>query len=468
MKNAILDLVVYAEKLFTFTSKSKKALVLEHAVVSVHNGKIVKIEKRNGALPKARQYIDGSHKLMMPGLINGHTHLAMTLFRGLAEDLPFEEWLHDYILPIEAKLLDKDFVRVGTELALWECMRFGTTTVADMYYFTDTVAECVDRVGLRGILAETTMDFPQPDDKAGAGTNYKILDANIKKYKNHERITPAIGPHAPYSCSDKNLKTALNYAKKNKIPLLIHVSETEKEVKDSIKQYKKTPVERLNKIGITTHPSVFAHCVHLTSKDLKILSKSKSSVVHNPESNMKLKCGVAPIRKIIDSDINLGLGTDGCASNNNLNLFEEMDTALKLQKLMSENILDVKAEDILYMATLGGAKALGFDKKIGSLEVGKQADFIMLNLNAPQMIPLHDIVSQLVLSATGAEVETVVCDGIIIFENKRPVHLNIEKLVKEVNEYQSKISKFLSQKSRNQKVGQGKKTHSNSKKKRKH
>ena len=389
----------------------------------------------------AEKTIDASRKIVMPGLINGHTHLPMSLFRGLADDLPFEEWLHKYILPLEGRLVSPEFVRVGTELAALECIQRGVTTVCDMYYFEDEIADVLDKAGLRALVGETVADFPQPDDKEKKGENYAILERMITKYGREGRIIPTVAPHAPYTCSDETLTQALTFARKHHIPITIHVSETKAEVAASLKQFDMSPVERLQKLGFGEYNRcIYAHCVHLSDKDIAILAKDKTGVVHNPESNMKLGSGTAPVRELLAKGVIMGIGTDGAASNNDLNLFGEMDTACKLQKLAHADNTAMTAIQALRMATEGGAQALGIDAYVGSLEPGKYADLIVVDTDSVNMQPLHNPASQLVYATTGTEVETVICHGKILMEEWNILTLNRRDIFARVNRYREKMS----------------------------
>jgi len=417
-------------------------------VFSLQEGSIQKITKATKDWKKkspAKKYIDASHLIASPGLINAHTHLAMTLFRGLAEDMEFQRWLHDYIFPIESQLVDREFVKVGTDLGLWESLLAGVTTMADMYYFMDVVADRVDKAGLRALIGQTVMDLPVPDDKKKTGEAYKILTAMISKYKKNPRITPCISPHAPYTCSDETYIKAANFAKENNIPLHTHVSETRFEVEESLKTFQKTPIERLHKLGVFKAQTIIAHGVHVTDSEMGVLREYGVGVIHNPESNMKIKAGVAPIKKYLHHKVRLGIGTDGAASNNNLNLLQELGSGARLQKLQNAPE-ETSARDFFRMATLGGAKALGLEKEIGSLEVGKRADIVGFNLNQPHLLPLHDVVNQLVYASSGLEAELVLCDGKVLLEDGEPTQVNTTRLQKDALLWKNKIQKFLKSK----------------------
>ncbi|MBS1982959.1 MAG: amidohydrolase [Bdellovibrionales bacterium] len=386
----------------------------------------------------ATKTLDATQKIVMPGLVNGHTHLPMSLFRGLADDLPFEEWLHKYILPLEGRLVSPEFVRIGTELAAFESIQRGVTTLCDMYYFEDEIGDVLDKAGLRAIVGETVADFPQPDDKQKQDLNYRILEKMAERWGKGGRIQPAVAPHAPYTCSDDTLRKAATFAQKHEMPILIHVSETKNEIDVSQKEHGMSPVRRLKKLGVMDQPCVFAHCVHVSPEDMSIIKESGAGVVHNPESNMKLGSGIAPVRAMLNAGLRVGIGTDGAASNNDLNLFKEMDTAAKLQKLAHADNTAMTAIQALRMATYEGARALHMEKIIGSLEVGKRADIVIIDTHVVNMQPLHDIPSQLVYATTGTEVETVLCDGKIIMEEWDVLTMSRKDIFTRVERYREK------------------------------
>jgi 5-methylthioadenosine/S-adenosylhomocysteine deaminase len=437
----MFDLVLLSKILISPTEQSW--IEKENHVIAIREGKIAAVEPAGKSWKskfKAKKYLDLSHHLVIPGLVNAHTHLPMTLFRGLAEDMDFHEWLNDYILPIEREILDKNFVKVGTQLAVWESIKHGVTCVNDMYYFTDVIMDVLDKTGLRGHVGQTFMSFPTPDNKKQDRSDYNILQRNITKYKKNSRLTPVAAPHAPYTCNDELLKSVREFANENDIPLHIHVSETSEEVKDSIKQFGKSPVKRLYDLGVMDGKTSFAHAIHLSDEDIKLIQKKNCGVIHNPESNMKIKAGVCRIRDLLDAGVSLGLGTDGAASNNNLNIVEEMDVGIKLQKLQGAK---VSAKDFLKMATLGSATALGLNDQIGSIEVGKCADLVAFDLNQPQMMPMHDPVSQMVFSANGSEATHVLCDGKVLMSDGKFSTLNVKQIQTDVSKYKNKIHSFL-------------------------
>jgi 5-methylthioadenosine/S-adenosylhomocysteine deaminase len=392
---------------------------------------------------KAKKFIDAKNKVVLPGLINSHNHLAMSLFKGVADDDSLQKWLYDYILPLEAKLLNPEFVRIGTELATLESISFGVTTTCDMYYFEDVVGDVLDRAGVRGLIGEAILDFPVPDNKDQSGNDFKILDKMRERFKSHERITPCLAPHSPYACGDETIKKVVKYADKYDLKILMHLSETEKEMHDSQTQFQMTPLKRMEKLGLLEHHCIFAHCVCITEQDIDLIVDKNCGVAYCPESNMKLGSGVAPIPKLLSKGARVGLGTDGSASNNDLSLFREMDCGAKLQKLSSKDPMAMSAFQALQLATIKGAQALGIENKVGSLEVGKEADIIIVDLSSPHMQPVNNVISQLVYSTSGLEVDTVICNGKILFEGHQVLSLDQEKILSEAKRMQSKIQGFL-------------------------
>lgn len=429
------DLGLRCDYLLTMANGSGKVLRDYFLGVNGSNISVVAPWKENTW--KCERFIHASNKIVMPGLINSHTHLAMSLFRGLADDLPFEQWLHKFILPLEAKLVDSEFVKTGTELSVLECIRSGVTTVCDMYFFADQVAQVIEESGMRGFISEAITDFSGP-------LSFEILERLVERYKYHERIRPSIGPHAPYTCSDKTIQLVKAFADKNQLPIIMHVAETKNEVDESLKKFSKTPIKRLSDLGILRKNTILAHCVHLHDEDIELLHGTKTSVIYNPESNMKLGSGAAPIPKLLKRGVCVGIGTDGAASNNDLNIFGEMDTGAKLQKLVNSDNTALTALDMLKMATIDGARALNLDDKIGSLEVGKFADLISIDLNSPNLMPIHNLTSQLVYATSGAEVDFVMCHGRILMENREIKNMDEGRILKDVQRFCTKIQAELS------------------------
>jgi 5-methylthioadenosine/S-adenosylhomocysteine deaminase len=391
----------------------------------------------------SKQTIDAKGDLVLPGFINGHTHVPMTLLRGLHDDVTLDDWLRKYIFPAEAKNVTDDFVRWGTRLAAAEQIRSGITTFADMYYFEDAVAEETKAAGMRGVLGETFLDFPAPDNK----TNAAMLDYTekfLKRWQGDLLIHAAAAPHSIYTCSQKTLQDSAALARKYHAPILIHVAEMKKEFDDSVKQNGLTPVQYLEKLGILGPDVVAAHCIFVDEKDRKTLAGRQVGCVHNPSSNMMLASGVAPVIDERAAGIAVGLGTDGPAgSNNDLDLMEEMDLAAKLQKITKMDPRALGAKSVVEMATIEGAKALHMEKEIGSLEVGKKADVILISLDEPNAVPMYDVYAQLAYALKGSDVETVVIGGRIVMREQKLLTLNEPEILAKGREYGKRVEASL-------------------------
>jgi len=390
-----------------------------------------------------KQRLDRPEAILAPGLINMHTHAAMALFRGIADDLKLQDWLEKFIFPAEAKNVDREFVRWGTRLACLEMALSGTTTYTDMYYFEETVAQATKEAGLRGVLGQTIIGFPAPDYKtpqaALAGT-----ESFLKAFANDPLIVPAVAPHAIYTNSDETLKSCRLLADRYHAPVVIHLSETRKENDDSLAARKMTPTAALDSLGVLSGWTVAAHGVWLDDADMKILKTRDTGLAHCPSSNMKLASGVAPVVKILDLGIAMGLGTDGVAgSNNDHDLMEEMDLAAKLQKVTTGDPRALPAEEAFAMATVIGARALHLEKIIGSLEPGKRADVIAIRLDAPHAVPIYNVYSQLVYALKGSDVSDVMVNGRAIVRDRKMLTLDAAAVMAKAVEYQERVKKSL-------------------------
>ena len=360
--------------------------------------------------------IDGEGKVLIPGLINTHTHLPMTLMRGLADDLILDNWLNNHIWPTEANL-DGEHCYAGAKLACAEMIKSGTTTFNDMYFFMDHVAKAVDESGMRGNISHGMLDMGDEDKRKA---EYKETLRIIDKCHNtaNGRIKVSLGPHAPYTCSTELLKWVRKKADQKNLRVHIHVSETEFEVKKIIDNYEARPFEYLDKIGFLNDDVLAAHAVWLSDTEMEIIKEKRVKISHNPVSNMKLASGISPVAKMMDKAINLSLGTDGAASNNNLDMLEEMKIAALQQKVNTYNPTVLKAAEIFKMSTIGGAVSLGLEDEIGSLELGKKADMALVNMKAPHLTPYRHPISHLVYSANGGDVDTVICNGQILMQER--------------------------------------------------
>jgi 5-methylthioadenosine/S-adenosylhomocysteine deaminase len=372
-----------------------------------------------GARFRGAERIDAAGSVIIPGLINTHTHAPMVMYRGLADDLPLQEWLTKYIFPAEAKTVSREMVRVGTRLAAVEMIQSGTTAYADMYYFEEEIARATKAAGLRGVLGQTVIDFPVADAKS-FDEGLSRAEAFLKEFAADDLIVPAVAPHAPYTVNADHLKAARALATRYGAPYIIHVAETSTEVKDSQAAHAgMTPVAYLDSLGVLGPRTLAAHVVWATPADIEILKTRGVAVSHNPESNMKLASGVAPVPAFLAAGLAVGLGTDGAASNNDLDMFESMRMAAFLHKVQSGDPRAIPAATALEMATIDGARALGLEKQIGSLEAGKKADLVVVSMSSARQTPMYDPISHLVYASRGDDVRTVVVNGRVLMRNRK-------------------------------------------------
>ena len=440
-KRTIVDLIIRGGTIVTMDGARR---VIENGGIAVKGGRIVAVGQ-SAEIDRgyaAREIVDASGKVIIPGLINGHTHVPMTLFRGLADDLDLQEWLTKYIFPAEAKNVTEDFVRVGTRLGLAEMIRSGTTTYCDMYYFEDAIADETSKAGMRGVLGETVIDFPVADNKTNAEA-MAYCERFVKNWQGNSLIVPAIAPHAPYTVSEEHLKAMRAFSDRTGAPIVTHISETKREVDDSIKARGASPIDYLNRIGFLNNRVIAAHVVWPSDEELGLLKKLGVGIVHNPQSNMKLASGVAPVPEMLKEDLPVGLGTDGAASNNDLNLWEEMDTAAKLHKLISKDPKVVSAQEAFEMATIRGARALHLEREIGSIEKGKRADLVVVDLDDLNQTPYYNIYSDLVYATKAADVRTVIIEGRVVMRDRRLLTLNEETIKADARRYRERIIRSL-------------------------
>ena len=419
--------------------------VIDDGSVAVKGGRIVAVGPRAEVERKyasARERVDARGKVVIPGLINGHTHVPMTLFRGLADDLDLNEWLTRYIFPAEAKNVSEEFVRVGTRLGLAEMIRGGTTTYCDMYYFEDAIADETAKAGVRGVLGETVIDFPVADNKTWAEA-MAYTEKFLAKWKGHALITPAVAPHAPYTVSEEHLKEVRALSDKHGSPIVTHVSETRKEVEDVTKAKGASPVDYLARIGFLNDRVVAAHVVHPGAGEIAVLKRFGVGVVHNPQSNMKLASGIMPVPQMLADDLNLGLGTDGAASNNDLNMWEEIDTTAKLHKVFTMDPKVVTAQQAFEMATIRGARALHMEREIGSIEEGKRADLVVVDLDDLNQTPLYNVYSHLVYATKADDVRTVIVEGRVIMRDRGLLTLDEKDIKARARVFRERILQSL-------------------------
>lgn len=437
-KKLVDSLVVYG----TVVTMDSRRAVFGKGAVAVKGGRIIAVGDSNDLLSKyhSLNIVCAKGKVVIPGLVNSHTHVPMTLFRGLADDLDLQEWLTQHIFPAEAKNVDEKFVRAGTRLALVEMIRGGITTFNDMYYFEDAIADETAKAGMRAVLGQTLIDFPAPDYK----TFDSALDGArtfVMKWKNHPLITPAIAPHAPYTVSTEHLLKSRMLANELNTPIHIHVAEAADETEYVQNNHNGLrPIEYLENIGFLGPKTIAAHVIQANEGDLLILKNCEVGIAHCPQSNMKLAAGVAPLPAMLKLGLRVGLGTDGATSNNDLNIWEEMDTAAKLHKVFLGDPKVATAEEMFTMATIGGARALHLDHQIGSIEIGKRADLVVVDLD---QTPFYNIYSHLVYTTKANSVHSVMIEGKWVMRNKCLLTLNENTIKIVANAYHKKIIKNL-------------------------
>ncbi len=382
--------------------------------------------------------VDASGQVVLPGLINTHTHAPMVLYRGLADDLALMEWLTKYIFPAEAKTVSPDMVRAGTRLALLEMIQSGTTTYADMYYFEEEIAKETKAAGLRGVLGQTVIQFPVADAKT-PGEALSRAEAFIKAFKGDPLITPAVAPHAMYTLDGPTLTAARDLARRYGVPTLIHLAETQDEAKTSQERFQTSPIQYLDRLGFLGPSVLAAHGVWASQSEVELLRARGVGIAHNPESNMKLASGVAPVPAYLAAGVAVGLGTDGAASNNDLDMFEAMRLASLLHKVHTGDPRVVSAVQALEMATIGGARALGMDRAIGSLEPGKRADVIVVSMASARQTPMYDPVSHLVYTTRGDDVRTTIVNGKVLMRDRKMATLNESAILAEARQWAVKV-----------------------------
>jgi 5-methylthioadenosine/S-adenosylhomocysteine deaminase len=432
------DLLISGGTLVTLDTQSR---VIGDGAIAIHDGFIAAIGDRREIASRfqAAKSIEADGALVLPGLINGHAHAAMSLFRGFADDHSLDDWLQKYIFPAEAQNVTEDFVEWGTRLSMVEMIRGGITTYADMYYFEDAVARATKEAGMRGILGETILDFPAPDHRTPAQA-LEYTQKFIDKWKHDPLVTPAVAPHSIYTLSEEYLQSAASMARQNGVPILIHLAEAPFEAAHSRSKHGLSPVAYLACIGVLGPDVIAAHCIWVDAADIAALSRLEVGCVHNPSSNMKLASGVMPVVEMIAAGNRIGLATDGAASNNRQDLFDEMDLAAKLQKISRMDSRALPAKQALEMATIGGARALHLEHLIGSLEEGKRADLILVDTTAPHATPMYNVYSQLVYALKGSDVRTVVIDGKIVMEDRRLLTLDEKEIVEKAREYRKRVT----------------------------
>ena len=415
-------------------------LVVSPGAIAIDGTDIVDVGSPDAIAERytAADTIDAHDQVILPGLINTHTHAPMVMFRGLADDLALMDWLQKYIFPAEAKTVSPEFVRVGTRLAALEMIESGTTTYADMYYFEEEIAKATRDAGLRGVLGQTIIQFPVADAKTPA-EGLARAERFIQAFRHDSLITPAVAPHAMYTNDRATLVACAELGRKYQVPVIIHLAETEDEVKVAREQHQTTPTQYLESIGFWGPRTLAAHGVWVNDEDIAVLKRRGVGVSHNPESNMKLASGAAPVTKYLAAGVALGLGTDGAASNNDLDMFEAMRQASFLAKHANHDPTAVPAQTALDLATIGGARALGMEREIGSLEKGKRADLITVSMDAARQTPLYNPVSHLVYVTRGDDVRTTIVNGKVLMRDRQLRTLERAKVIADANALAAKV-----------------------------
>jgi len=440
--NPNVDIVIEADHILTMNSKNE---ILIGSALAIKDGIILDIDAKEIIQNKyeAKITITGEQRIIMPGLINGHSHAAMTLLRGIADDKNLIDWLNNYIFPLEKKFVSEEFVRIGTELACWEMIRGGTTTFVDMYFYPDIIAEVAKNCGMRALVSSTVSDNETPNAK-----NAQVALVNGEEFINRWKeknslISPILGPHAIYSMNLEQLEETRKLANKNNVPLSIHLSESQFENDFSNQNYGMTSIEALESINFFNGATIAAHVVWPSDKEIEILARKNVGVVHNPTSNMKLASGVAPISKMIDAGVLIGLGTDGAASNNDLDMWEEMRLASLLQKVTSMDPEVLPATEVLRMATSNGAKIIGMEGEIGIIARGMKADIIQIAYDDVHHVPSYDIASHLIYVTDEQDVINVIIDGKLVMHQKEFLTLDIKRIREEVASISNTINETI-------------------------
>ena len=445
--NEAIDLIVLGQSIVTM---DPAGTVIADGAVAIDDGIIIALGVRDDITARfeAQKTIVGERRIVMPGLVNGHTHAAMSLLRGVADDLALMDWLNNYIFPAEVEFVDAEFVRIGTELACWEMIRGGTTTFVDMYYFGDVVADVVERCGMRAMVSATVIDQRSPDAENAADSIRKGREFIARWQGRNSRITPMFGPHANYTLNAEQLQATRAAAMELGVPISIHVAESPFELQYSTDTFGKTSIEMYESIGFFDGPTIAAHVVWPTDAEIPILVEREVGVIHNPSSNMKLASGIAPVTKMLAAGVRVGLGTDGAASNNDLDMWEEMRLAAFLQKVEQMNPEVLPANTVLTMATRGGASAIGMGDAIGSLEVGKRADLIQVGFDDVHHVPTFDVISHLVYVTDEQDVATVIVDGHILMQDGKMLSIDTAKVASEARALATRIQLSLAARNR--------------------
>jgi len=439
-----VDILISGGTVITMGEGTKKDIVIDDGVVAISGGAISFVGRRDTEKDKfsAGKDIDARGCVVMPGFINGHTHAAMSLFRGISDDLPLEMWLHNYIFPAESKNLTADFVYWGTKLACVEMLLGGITTFCDMYLFEDAAAKATKEMGMRGVLGEVLYNFPSPN-YGPLEEGFAYTEQFIQKWRGDLLITPAVEPHALDTCSPELLVRAKEIARKYNTPYIVHVAETRENIDHVMKNYGKSSFEYLDGLGVLDGRFIADHAVWINEREIEIMRERGVTVVTNPESNMKLVSGHAPIHRYLERGVVVGLGTDGCASNNNLDILAEMDTLAKLHKIYDHDPTHLDALTVLRLATRSGAHALRLGEEVGTLAVGKKADIIIIDFNKPHLTPVYDYFSHLVYAAIASDVRDVIVNGEILVKDRELLLADTGEIMAKGRELARRVKKTL-------------------------
>jgi 5-methylthioadenosine/S-adenosylhomocysteine deaminase len=443
----VIDLIVQGDYIVTMDDRLS---VIRNGAVAVDEGIIVAIGSADDVTAEysAAETLPANNRVVLPGLINGHSHAAMTLLRGVADDLELMTWLNDYIFPAEVEFVDAEFVRIGTELACWEMIRGGTTTFVDMYYHPDVIAEVVEACGLRAYVSATVIGQRSPDAE-GAGDSVSKGLAFIDRWQGrNSRITPIFGPHANYTLNEEQLRATRDAANEAGVPISIHLSESPFEVEYSTQNYGMTSIEFFDSIGFFDGLTIGAHVVWPTEEEIPVLAEKKVGVIHNPTSNMKIASGISPVTAMLQAGVRVGLGTDGAASNNDLDMWEEMRLAAFLQKVDRMDPTVLSASTVLRMATRGGAEAIGLGDKVGVLAVGMRADLIQVSFDDVHFVPTYDVMSHLVYVADEQDVASTVVDGKVLMRNGEVLTVDTERVRRDAKALAARIQGALAERNR--------------------
>ncbi len=433
-----VDYIIKADHLITMEGDLS---VIEGGAIAVSGTDITDVGTFSDISKKysSDNIMDGKYKVVFPGLINTHSHAAMVYFRGLADDLPLQDWLEKHIWPAEMKWLTAEFVDDAIELACLEMLKAGITSYSDMYFYQDIAAQKLIKIGMRGVLGSGIIDFPWRDYAQSPDDYFRKAEEHINNWKGNELVSPCIAPHATFTCSPDNYKRASDLAEKYDVPLHTHLAETEFEVAQCKEKYGKTPVEHLDSIGFLSERVCAAHCVWLTDEEIDILAKKKVGVAHCIESNLKLASGIAPVVRMLERGVKVAFGTDGAASNNDLNILGELSTAAKVHKAVSGDATAIDSKTALLMATRNAAEIIGIGNKTGSIKPGKKADIVIANLNQPHLTPVYDIYSHIAYCIRPSDIETVMVNGKILIDKGTATTLDESNVLSKARSWQDKI-----------------------------